>query len=575
MKRLRLLLVIATVLSFCSWGTVWAVEWNIFSSTNWSYMVFSQGGSNGFFGPYNADQSSAVPGTFKSANGWLGFQVGNLVSGDTASTGVSGTVFFLNAKVNPAIELHGAVQVNSGNWAYYPGAIVSTAAVQFTNLFVTVESPIGLISFGKKPFDFGTGLQYSSGNRSEEYLTNVADYGPFQIGFGLYPWRLGDKLDQVRSPYWNSADQNAFRKDVFGFVGYQNGPWDMGVGSIFAMFSQGPDSQRIRELRWMFPERQTKVSEGWIFAKYFNGRFFMNAEADWYYRWDQYKPSFYGTFNGTPQTTDGSGNIFRPISTESWRYAVQGGVVCGPTKLTLMYGNVPGPDRRGFDGTVSTVIHDRQAVIVDPDAKGLTSILWDPDRSNQAYFAPFSMILCDSYGAGVGALGRNGMGFMGDASVLATRLDYALASNLNMSAAFMYAKRQSKSGWAWGTLQPDQGTYTIQNNAGATDTAAPGFTGGVNYIVNRVFYAPNIPDDGLGWELNAGLDWELLQSFQLNAKVGYWQPGKWFSYACRDRSLANWDQGNTTINGVQTYGVNPNRTIDPIWAGSVNLTVGF
>ena len=40
-----------------------------------------------------------------------------------------------------------------------------------------------------------------------------------------------------------------------------------------------------------------------------------------------------------------------------------------------------------------------------------------------------------------------------------------------------------------------------------------------------------VSDGFLGWEANLGVDWKLLESFTLNMRYAYWQPGEWFKEA--------------------------------------------
>jgi hypothetical protein len=53
--------------------------------------------------------------------------------------------------------------------------------------------------------------------------------------------------------------------------------------------------------------------------------------------------------------------------------------------------------------------------------------------------------------------------------------------------------------------------------------------------------------------------------------VGYWQPGKWFNYACVDRSVPGWETGNAG----NFYGTRPDRTIDPIVGGEFSMVFEF
>jgi hypothetical protein len=153
-----------------------------------------------------------------------------------------------------------------------------------------------------------------------------------------------------------------------------------------------------------------------------------------------------------------------------------------------------------------------------------------------------------------------------DATVLAARLDYALASNLNFFASFLTAQRTS-NGYFVGCMF---------NNFNQNIVGAQEYTGGnVDVIVPFGTTAspnstPNIPDSDLGYEVDFGFDWKLLEGWTLGTLVGRWQPGNWFSYACRDRRLNVVDP----FNG-QTFGTVPNKPIDPIWATNITLSVDF
>ncbi len=40
-----------------------------------------------------------------------------------------------------------------------------------------------------------------------------------------------------------------------------------------------------------------------------------------------------------------------------------------------------------------------------------------------------------------------------------------------------------------------------------------------------------VPDGFLGWEINLGCDWKLLENLTLKTRYAYWQPGQWFNLA--------------------------------------------
>ena len=72
--------------------------------------------------------------------------------------------------------------------------------------------------------------------------------------------------------------------------------------------------------------------------------------------------------------------------------------------------------------------------------------------------------------------------------------------------------------------------------------------------------APSIPDNNLGWEIDAGMDWQLLDKWTVRMIAGYWQPGRWFNYACIDKTVPNWD----IPSAANRFGINPDRVIDPV-----------
>jgi len=152
--------------------------------------------------------------------------------------------------------------------------------------------------------------------------------------------------------------------------------------------------------------------------------------------------------------------------------------------------------------------------------------------------------------------GLNQEGDMLDALVLATRLDYAVASNLNVFASFFTAERVSKA-YPWGFIKPENDYYY-------------GCTGNVMFDFSENPLSPSIPDTSLGYEFGVGMGWKLLDNWTFDVIVSRRQPGKWFSYAFIDKSTA-WRTPNQSNN----YGTNPGRSIDPIVALRVDIVSSF
>ncbi|MCL4552424.1 MAG: hypothetical protein M1305_02555, partial [Candidatus Marsarchaeota archaeon] len=120
---------------------------------------------------------------------------------------------------------------------------------------------------------------------------------------------------------------------------------------------------------------------------------------------------------------------------------------------------------------------------------------------------------------------------------------------------------QAELGYSWGCIGPNAGR-------GAFPVTPDG---NVNFNFNRYPASPNIPDRSLGYEIDAGLDWKLLEGCTAGVLVAYWQPGKWFSYACIDRSVPGWESGTT----ANSFGTQPGRTIDPVLGGQFSLNFAF
>ena len=122
---------------------------------------------------------------------------------------------------------------------------------------------------------------------------------------------------------------------------------------------------------------------------------------------------------------------------------------------------------------------------------------------NFGLFGPYSLLMSFYYGAGLDLFNLNTDGYMNDASILAARFDYAVASNLNIFTTFFWADRASANGYGWGFMRPQ----APDANGGGSAVEFSHLSTLNAYTVN----APSIPDNNLGWEINAGVDWKLLE----------------------------------------------------------------
>ena len=206
---------------------------------------------------------------------------------------------------------------------------------------------------------------------------------------------------------------------------------------------------------------------------------------------------------------------------------IECGILAGPAKISFLWAYYPGPDRR--DGRLI----DRQPTV---------GTAFNPNGGVNMYL-PYSFLLGYNYGSGNNSITRSSNhGFISDASTYGVRLDYAVASNLNAYATFLYANRVSQ-GYGWGWIRPDPATAAIIDPAlqygnsgapryyGATNGPAIGNMVDLSFAVG----APNILERDLGYEIGGGIDWRLIEGYLLTARVAYWKPGAWFKYACVDR----------------------------------------
>jgi hypothetical protein len=545
-----------------------AWEYEMQGSFNWTHEWYNQRGSKGFFGPYNVDNSGGAT-RVANLNFWNGGQFDtNITTSADAGWSYFNVEFKPVIKINEALRMSGKYRLGTYGQPlasdYHtqdaPGTSRAFSEGQWTMFWVTASTPWGILGIGKRPWTFGTGLQYDGEDAATtESISLVAPYGPFDIGIAFYPYRFagsssldatygyGDPYDLGGNQYFSRADRSGtFSKDFLAFVVYHSGPMRAGILGSYGSYHIGP------EARLQQPEDvnqnlalDSELFHGSAYVKFNNGRFFFNAEAAWLYWTDRW--------SGNEVFADPDNLYPNPRYIEQWRYMAELGVFSGPAKLTLLYAWTPGPDRRNRgDGTLALM--GKQA------AAFVRHNTFDTHLGNFDVFRPYSYLFSYDYGAGLGAYNLSGDGYLRDASVVAARLNYAVAANLNVFGSMFYANRTAH-GYSWGCLGPNSGGGNFPNAA----------DGNVDINLNRYNTSPNIPDTALGYEVDLGFDWKLLEHWTLGIVAGYWQPGKWFSYACIDRSVVNWHAGTAANN----YGTRPDRSIDPIIGGSFNLTFDF
>ncbi|MFH0821135.1 MAG: hypothetical protein V2B18_00160 [Pseudomonadota bacterium] len=545
-----------------------AWEFRMEGAFNSDYEYYMQQGENGFFGPFNIDRSvgvgGLVAGDYANVNGWVGRQIGrqgnDFASGSDAVKHAQNLELWPDFEITKAVRFRGKYRLgdygNPNNSDYltntHAGTNVAASDGQWTMWWVVAQTPWGQFVVGKRPEAFGTGLQFNGeSNNTTDGVGWIAPYGPLRISIMFRPqWQLQPDTEiNTRYNFYNILDKNNLRRmSMRFFVTYRSGPIDAGINWAGMRWHAGRESQGIISsvaggalpgTRAAFNSYDLVLDMGVLYLKYFNGRFFLNTELAYYLE----------SLNTLSAGAAG------PRYKESWRYMAETGFVAGPAKLSFLYAFMPGPDRR------AGALINKQ-----PFTNGAGQGSYD-------VFRPYSYLLGYAYGSGANAFNMNQWGYINAAWVLASRLDYAVAANLNLFGSFLWAERTSH-GYAWGFLRPNQTSSVTRalNQPGTAIVDSITWTPTLTYRQHAG--APNIPDKSLGYELSTGFNWQILDRYTFGGVVSYWQPGKWFNYACIDRSVPGWDT-QTDSTPFYPFGANPNRMIDPIIGGEVTLKVNF
>lgn len=583
---------------FCMVGHAQSWEFGLKGTFYWSYEWYDQMGEKGFFGRYNVDNGTVVDtygSVAQNLNFWNGGQFDtNFVTGSSSGWSYFNVEFEPEIKINEAIRIRALYRL--GTWGdpaasdYHtqdaPGAKNAFSPGQWTQFWLTANTPWGVFGVGKRPWKFGIGLQYDGSDAATtESIALVVPYGPFDFGIAFYPYRFagsssiivtqifrnrvgaaaayGDPYDfpqyysdllegqaTTHGQYFSRADRSgAFSRDFLAFLSYSRGPLQVGLLGAFGAYHIGPEALLIDVHSESFSGSpliplNSQFSHGTIFLKYNNGRIFLNTEAAWLHWIDRFQPN-------NDQLMDIHRHVQQPFTryVQQWRGFLETGFYAGPAKLSFMTAWSPGPDRRAGRYI------DRQpaAFVWHPT--------YDTHLGNYSAFEPYTHMFCYNYGSGLNAYNLSGDGYLRDAFVLAARFDYAVASNLNIFGSFFWAERTS-NGYPWGALRTNSGA-DIDGNIDFSQV-----TPGPLNIPDARQWVPNIPTRDLGYELYTGSEWQLLEGWNFGILFSYWTPGKWFNYACIDRSVQGWN--NSAVTGAR-----PDRIIDPVVGGEFYMTFQF
>lgn len=235
------------------------------------------------------------------------------------------------------------------------------------------------------------------------------------------------------------------------------------------------------------------------------------------------------------------------IDNTVWVYALEVAAISGPTRIAVNYIRAPGDD----PGTRETT-EDMAA---------------SQDGLNSCYMRSWGYLMYYMYGAGDG-WDAAGHGQPANLQHVGARLDYSVASNLDLSAVCSFAWRDTPNAYRLG------GDYRLGIREWTNDDilASQNGTG-----VGRA-----VPDHArfIGWELDLGVDWKILENLLWSSTFAFWKPGDWWSYAYPNtaaiyRGIARPNSNPDNAAGEALATVGTGRSIDPLVAFETKLIVTF
>ena len=425
----------------------------------------------------------------------------------------------------------------------------NTAAIpSVEEMRASIQLPVGLLTFGTRGFPLGTGATYATNTRNDS-ISLVVPYGPFSFYSYIFPFRQrvgpyrlrADKTgEELWQAYWQTPDPNVQSLWHVGeALTFGQGPLEIGIGAF-------SERQHIRDANKHTPigSRDYDWYQVLLWTKYFNGRFFFNAE----YAWE----------NGDQRVNAQVYQFNHPTYTEGYHAFVETGGVLGPAKLSLMWAQASGPDRGTRDQNPTKI--------------------YAAFPINYQVLEPYNYLMFCTYGGGTlgnpnlnnwfgNSAHEDGTGQMTDARAFACRIDYALAANVNVWGSFMWAERLEKNGYWAGQFGTGNwyGADQVSNGFPGNESAAAAQLWKLNNWGGPGPYNPYVDDSLIGWEMGSGLDWKLLEGVTLRARYAYWQPGGWFDQAFF--AVTN------TFYGLQGRGQMTGRS--PIHATSTSFLVEF
>jgi hypothetical protein len=610
MKGFGRIAIVALLLSAIA-VPAFAWEFSMKGDAEWRYRYWTRTGDNDIFGyqdgsqvylginhlkTYPTSNIQNAPGTAPAvtgASGLFGVLAGENCYGKEMSFVDYRVTLYPKIQVNKAVSLEGSLNLTSlGIWSdgapYKQGTGVANApavgwvnslyvpigeeqaGVSIPNTYLTMQylklgiiSPMLNFSIGYKASAWGLGLWKNACNRPSTSFDVSAVYGPLTIGFAPYfarsqtGWGVGGtSRNEGAGSYQRQEQRRNYFLALEGYVNYRSGPLDMGIVSdSYVQQHSNRVTGRLASLTGAGvttrPDQDDVRYRIDTYAKYFNGRFFADAEFAWFTRWRGGR----GSADPSSAATAATLRVQPDQDANAFLYALETGMVCGPSKVTLNYVRATGQDPSSrYDGE-------------------------DAGSSEQAtsacYMKDWGLLMYYMYGTGTG-WDAAGDGQPTDFVHLGGKLDYAVASNLNLFGLVSYAWRDNPAAWTlggdWrGAVRP----FTNNDIAAFKGLGWAGAYSGQTSI-------PNSAAD-IGWEVDAGFSWKLLENLVWKSTFAYWQPGSWWSYAYPNTANIYRFAGGTvpgtagTLAGAdrQDAIAGAGRSIDPLFAVESNLLINF
>jgi hypothetical protein len=301
------------------------------------------------------------------------------------------------------------------------------------------------------------------------------------------------------------------------------------------------------------PGEDTWVYDTTVGLKYANGWSFFNAEVSHF--WE------YNSGRGTIRTPSDLYITKAGLNQDAWLYGAEAGVFSGPFMLTLSYVRATGDDP-------STRITNEDALNGNSGVSPYAMIHW-------------GYLMYYTYGTGVG-WNAAGEGQCSNFHHAGARIDYAAAANLNLFGVISKAWRDQVNAFMLG----GNGLHTAEAVDNDTMRWVKNMAGGKSPRYTPRELVAVVPESAkdIGWEVDWGFDWKLIENLEWNLTCALWYPGSFWGYAYpntgalyNDPTVGGFLELNIspTSSDILVARSNPDRKIDPIFSMQTTLGIHF